>query len=102
MVDCGIDCFFKIHWWQVGVVLPTGPGNPPAIMFLAGGSVRFSSRPGQKPDPLSLGGFVTQTRHKPAGFWPDCTQTAVPFQVSYNFGTTLAPIEYMGSDHITI
>jgi len=67
------------------LVLATGPGNPPAVRVLTGGSVRFGSKPGQKPDPLCLGGFVTRTGHKPAVFWPGCTWTAVPFCGSSNF-----------------
>jgi len=44
------------------VVLGTGPGNPPAVRFLAGGSVQFSSLPGHNPKLCCLGGFVTRTR----------------------------------------
>jgi len=46
---------------HLAIVLATGPGNPPAVRFLAGGSVRFGSLPGQKPEPRCLGGFVTRT-----------------------------------------
>jgi hypothetical protein len=60
------------------LVLATGPGNPPAVRVLTGGSVRFGSRPGQKPDPLCLGGFVTRTGHRTAGIWPGWNRTAVP------------------------
>jgi hypothetical protein len=67
------------------VVLATGPGNPPAVRVLTGGSVRFGLLPGQKPEPGWLGGFVTRTGHKPAVFWPGCTRTAVPFCGSLNF-----------------
>jgi hypothetical protein len=45
-----------------------GPGNLAAVRLLAGGSVRLGSRPGQNSDPLCLGGVVTQTRDKLAGF----------------------------------
>jgi hypothetical protein len=67
------------------IVLAMGPDNPPAVRILTGGSVRFGSLPGQKPDPLWLGGFVTRTGHKPAVFWPGCTGTVVPFCSSSNF-----------------
>ena len=59
-------------------VLATGPGNPPAVLVLTGGSVLFGSRPGQKPYPLCLGGFVTSTGHRSAGIWPGWNRTAVP------------------------
>ena len=65
-------------WKYLEVVLATGLGNPPAVQFLAGGSVRFGSLPSQKPDPLCLGGFVTRTGHKPEGFRPGWNWTAVP------------------------
>jgi hypothetical protein len=52
----------------VSLVLATGPVNPPAVRVLTGGSVRFGSRTGPKHAPLCLGGFGTQTGHKPAGF----------------------------------
>ena len=38
------------------LVLATGPGNPPAVRVWTAKTGRFSSRPGQKPDPLTLGG----------------------------------------------
>jgi len=57
-----------VCWTRCMLVLATGPGNPPAVQFLAGGSVRFGSKPGQKPKLLCLGGVVPQTGHKPAGF----------------------------------
>jgi len=60
------------------VVLATGPGNPPAVGVLTGGSFRFSFRPSQKPDPLCLGGFVTRTGHRTAGIWLGWNRTAVP------------------------
>jgi hypothetical protein len=50
------------------LVLATGPGNPPVVRVMTGGSVQFGSRTGHKPEPLGLAGFVTQTGHKPAGF----------------------------------
>jgi len=57
-------------YWSIRLVLATGPGNLPVVRFLASRSVQFGSRPGQKPNPLCLGRFVTQTGHKPAGYWP--------------------------------
>jgi len=69
----------------LGVVLATGPGNPPPVRVLTGGSVRFGSLPGRKPEPRGLGGFITRTGHKPAVFWPGCTRTAGPFHGSSIF-----------------
>ena len=80
------------------IVLATGPGNLPAVRFLASDSVRFGSRPGQKPDLLCVGGSVTRTGHKPAVFWPGWNQPVVPYYVSYNFGSSLALIQFLGSD----
>jgi len=37
-------------------VLATGPGNPPAVRVRIANTVRFGSKPVQKPDPLHLGG----------------------------------------------
>jgi len=39
-----------------GVVLATGPGNPPAVQVWTGKAVPFGSRTVQKPDPQLLGG----------------------------------------------
>jgi len=74
-------------WWctptesegqnETPLVLPTGPGNPPLVRFLPGGSVQFGSRPGQKPNPLCLGRVVTQTGNRNAGFWPGWNRTMV-------------------------
>jgi len=61
-------------------VLAMGPGNPPAVGFLAGGSVRFGYRPGEKPDLLCLGGVVTRTGHKPTGCWLGGTAPLVNFR----------------------
>jgi len=73
-----------------------GPSNPPAVRVLAGGSVRFGSLPGQKPEPLCLGGFVTQTEPKPCVFGRVETGPRVHFAVP----TFLAPIKYLSSDRI--
>jgi hypothetical protein len=60
------------------LVLRTGPGNPPAFRFLAGGLVSFGPSAGQKPNLHCLGGFVTQAEPRTVGFWPGSNQTAVP------------------------
>jgi len=72
---------------QVYLVSATGPGNPPAVQFLAGGLVRFGLLPGQNPEPLCLGWIVTRTEPKPCVFWPGETRTAGRFCGSYNFGS---------------
>ena len=36
-------------------MLATGPGNPPAVRVWTAKTGRFGSKPGQKPDPLTLG-----------------------------------------------
>jgi hypothetical protein len=64
-LDWGIG--FPLLW----LVLATGPGNLPVDRFFAGGSIRIGSKPGQKPEPHSLGGVVTRT--------------AVPLSGSFNF-----------------
>ena len=64
--------------WPVPVVLATGPGNPRAVQVLTGGSDWFGSRPGQKPNQLCLGGFVTRTGHRAVGIWPASNRTADP------------------------
>ena len=38
------------------IVLPTGPGNPPAVRVWTAKMGHFGSRPVQKPDPLTLCG----------------------------------------------
>jgi hypothetical protein len=50
------------------VVLATGPGNPLAVRFFAGGSVRFGSKPGQESELRCLGGVGTWTGYKPTVF----------------------------------
>jgi len=59
------------------VVLATGPGNPPEIRLLPGGSVQFSFRRGQKPNPVCLGGVVPRTGHRTVGYWPGWNRTVV-------------------------
>jgi hypothetical protein len=39
-----------------GIVLATGPGNPPAVRVWTAKTGWFGSRTGQKPDPQTLGG----------------------------------------------
>ena len=38
------------------IVLATGPGNSPAVWVWTAKTGRFTSRPVQKPEPLTLGG----------------------------------------------
>ena len=57
------------HLHHPSLVLAAGPGNPPAVWVLTGGSVQFSSNTGQIPDPLCLGGVDSRTGPKPAVFW---------------------------------
>jgi hypothetical protein len=44
-------------------VLGMGPGNPPAVRVWTAKTGRLGSRPGQKPDPVTLGG-PTPVPHK--------------------------------------
>jgi len=67
----------SVSWIGIWLVLPTGPGNPPAVRMLSGGSVRFGSRPSQKPNPPCLGAFVTRPRHRTVGIWPGWNRTTV-------------------------
>ena len=82
------------------LVLAMGSGNPPAVWCLPSGLVWFGPRPGQKPNLLCLGRVVTQTGHKPAVFCLGWNWPAVPYYSSYNFGSTLASIKFLGSDWI--
>jgi len=81
-IGTGIACQFDIT-----LVLATGLGNPPADRFLPGGSVRFRSLTGPKPQHLFLGGFVTRTEPKPCVVWPGGNGTAGPSCSSYIFGS---------------
>jgi hypothetical protein len=58
----------NVNNYHSDLVLATGPGNPPAVQLLAGGSILFGSLPSQKPHLLCVAGFVARTRHKPAVF----------------------------------
>jgi hypothetical protein len=70
-----------------GIVLATGPHNPPAVRALTGGSVWFSSRPDQEQNPLCHGRVDTRTGHKPMVFRLGWTHTTVPFSGFCNFGS---------------
>jgi len=52
------DSDLPYRGWSIvlHIVLGTGPGNPPAVRVWTGNTVRFGSRPVQKPDPELLGG----------------------------------------------
>jgi len=65
----------QIEEIEMKVVLAMGLGNPPAVRVLTSGLFWFGSRPGQKPDPLCLAGFVTRTGHRTAGIWPGWNRT---------------------------
>jgi len=66
-----------------------GPGNSPAIQFLAGGLVWLGSSPIYKPDRLSLGGVVTRRGYKLAIFRPCWNRPRFDFCGSINFGPKL-------------
>jgi hypothetical protein len=82
------------------IVLATSLGNPLVVQVLRSSLVWFGSRPGQKPDPLCLRGIVTLTGHEPAVFWPGSTWTEIPYYGPYQIVRSLAPIQYLSSDHI--
>jgi hypothetical protein len=63
----------------------TDPGNPPAVRVEMSKTVCYILRPGQKPDPVCLGGVVTRTGPKRAVFWPAGTWTAGQCNHSYDF-----------------
>jgi hypothetical protein len=50
-------------------VLATGPGNPPAVRVWAAKTGWFGSRPGQKPDLLTLGGLNLYPYSTTRSFW---------------------------------
>ena len=71
-IKVGTMCVYITSWsevnWQLRiyllslqVVLATGPGNPPAVRVLTGGSVRFGSVR-----------FVTRPKTRPALSWRVC------------------------------
>jgi hypothetical protein len=67
-------------------VLATGPGNPPAVRVCTGKTVRFGSRPVQKPDPELLGGPNLYPYPSTRGFcrvWldPSVPVSGSPFRV---------------------
>jgi hypothetical protein len=90
------------------VVLATGPGNPAAVRFLAGGSVQFSSVqfsavqfgsvrcPAKNSNRDVLAGLLPGPDRNPLFFGRVETGPRVHFAVP----TFLAPIKYLSSDHI--
>jgi len=50
-----IPGFYPRRWHQNCLVLATGPGNRPVVRVWTAITGRFDSKPGQKPDPLTLG-----------------------------------------------
>lgn len=99
---------FCIMWFDCRVVylqgsyglLATRPGNLPAVRLLTSGSIQFSLRTGQKPDPLCLAEVVTRTGHELTVYWPGWNRTGDPLCGSFFFGTALGAIEYLSSVHI--
>jgi hypothetical protein len=77
----------KVNIYYPSLVSATGPGNPPAVRFMAGGLVRFSSPTGQKPDPHCVGGVVTATGYIPAGFGQVVPRPWFHFYSSGNIGS---------------
>ena len=57
-IDLNADQVYDTFIWKISPpgVLATGPGNPPAVRVWTTNKGWFSTRPGQKPDPLTLGG----------------------------------------------
>ena len=75
------------YWCQsfddhCGLLLATGPGNRPAVQVLAGGSVQFGSRPGQKPDPLLSADLLPGPGIYPEVFGPVGTGLRLQLYVS--------------------
>jgi len=70
------------------IVLPTGPGNPPAIQGWSAKTDWFGSRPVQKPDLLTLGGANPDLYLSTRGFrrvwrYPSVPISGSVFQVSH-------------------
>jgi hypothetical protein len=61
--------YYRSVWQQSYLVLARGPGNPPAVRVFPGGSVRFGSRMGKKPEPLLSWRVVTRPGHRTTGIW---------------------------------
>jgi len=59
-----------------------GPGNPAAVRVWTAETGRFSSRPGQKPDPLTLGGPNPDLYPSTRGFRPVWLYLSVPISGS--------------------
>jgi hypothetical protein len=105
-MDCVMQALVKkkSHWKKdlyysvkVELQLAAGEGNPAAVRVWARRSGQIGSRPGQKPELLSLGVVDTSTGHKAAVFRHGWNQTAVSYYGSYHFGSCLAPIMYLSS-----
>jgi hypothetical protein len=79
-------------------VLATGPGNPPAVRFLAGGSVRFClvRYLAKNLNRYVLAGLLPRPDRNPVFFGRVGTGPRVHFAVP----TFLAPIKYLSSDRI--
>jgi hypothetical protein len=78
------------HLW---LVLATGPGNPPAVRFLAGGSGRY---PAKNRNRYVLAGLLPGPNRNPVFFGRVGTGPLVYFAVP----TFLATIKYLSSDRI--
>jgi len=79
-------------------VLATGPGNPPAVRFLAGSSVWFCSGryPAKNPTHYGLAGLLLGPNRNRVFVGRVGTGPQVHFAVP----TFLAPIKYLSSDRI--
>jgi hypothetical protein len=64
------------------LVLATGPGNPPAVRVRTAKTVRFGSKPVQKPDPLHLGGSNPDPYPSTRGFCRVWLDPSVPISGS--------------------
>jgi len=78
---------FKMRRYNSRWVVAPGPGNQAAVRDLPAGLVGFVSRPGQKRDPLCLGGVVTQLGHLPAVIWLGSTYSRACFSRNSNCGS---------------
>jgi len=66
----------------IQVVLATGPFNPPAVRVQIAKTVRFGSKPVQKPDPLHLGGPNPDPYPSTRGFCRVWLDPSVPISSS--------------------
>jgi hypothetical protein len=72
--DYFCHCFDMMKNIDTGLVLETGPGNPPAVWVWTRKTVWFSSRTVQKPDLLLLGGpnlYPYPSTHRFCRVWLD-------------------------------